>query len=166
MENKDLQEASRCASMLFEEGAVQIHSGANVQIGGTQTITQNFYNAEQQRRKPDTDSLAKAIARLQEERDKRGNLLLCDKSAWYAVVRVAIDYFGFPKQLAEACRQIEAMGFEISYESVRQISQRYPPLGKPFKDWNAKQCLRFPAVHQKLHHIATTLLAIAGIDSF
>ena len=166
MENKDLQEASRCASMLFEEGAVQIHSGANVQIGGTQTITQNFYNAEQQRRKPDTDSLAKAIARLQEERDKRGNLLLRDKSAWYAVVRVAIDYFGFSKQLAEACRQIQVMGFEISYESVRQIIKRYPPLDKPFKDWDAKQCLDFPAVYQKLHHIATNLLAIAGIDSF
>ena len=44
MEDKDKNVVFQPGAVVFQSGAIQVQSGANVQMGGTQTITQNFYN--------------------------------------------------------------------------------------------------------------------------
>jgi hypothetical protein len=168
MEDKDKNVVFQPGAVVFQSGAIQVQSGANVQMGGTQTITQNFYNGGAEGGKPSltTDDLREAIMKLKGERDKRGAALLCDKGAWYAVVRIGIDYFGFSAQLPAACEALSALGFapDVDYESVRKVPVNYPALNKPFREWDAKEYSSNLAACQKQHRIAARLVEILGMD--
>lgn len=168
MENKDKDIVFQPGAVVFQSGAIQVQSGANVQMGGTQTITQNFYNggAEDSKSSLTTDDLARAIMKLKGERDKSGHALLADKGSWYAVVRIGIDYFDFSYQLPAACEALSALGFapDVDYESVRKVPVNYPALNKPFRDWNAKDYSSNLAACQKQHRIAKRLVEILGVE--
>lgn len=67
-----------------------------------------------------------ALAALKEATDADGGRIFTQKAHWYAVYRVLSELEGYPKQMKEFCKLMEALGMDrshpaLSYEMMKKV---------------------------------------------
>ena len=113
---------------------------------------------------PFTDEfIGKALLKLMDAVDEKGNYLLNYATQWIGVYRVLVDYCNYPCNFTSFVEKVNNLGLNLrkpcTYDAIQEISGIF---AKPYEKWNINDYEGNGGVFNRTNKVAQELLKILG----